>query len=149
MATSTQAITIQNLDGYDSSNPFAGTYLATTNWYYPSGDPNFNKLRRVDHPDQTMELYEYTANSTNQTNIVYSGQANSGRTVVVAGTKTTTVIGLAGQTLSRQVADIATGYITSRETYSSFDSQGRAGTVSYLDGTSNHSRLQLFAILIP
>jgi len=118
-----------------ASSPFSGSYLCTTNWYYTSG-PSAAQLQRVDHPDGTMDLYVYGANSTNRTNIVYSGQANSDRSAVINGIETITVYNSLGQVQTKRVLDIASQIVTSQQIYTAFDIQGRPGFVTFLDGTT-------------
>ncbi len=120
-----------------SAVPFDSPSLCTTNWYFPTNDPNASRLQRTDHPDGTMDLYSYATNAAGDTNIMYSGVANGARTAVVDGTETITVLDpVMGAMLSRKTIDIASGITTSSEVYSSFDSVGRAQLITYLDGTT-------------
>jgi RHS repeat-associated protein len=137
LASNNMTITVQA--PASANDPFnaQSSSLYTTNWYYPTNDPNSGRLQRTDHPDSTMDLYTYTTNSAGDTNIVFSGVPNNGRTAVVDGTETISVLdAVAGQMLSRRTIDVASSLTTSSEIYSSFDDVGRAGLITYLDGTT-------------
>gem|GEM_PF-646300 len=135
IASNNMTISIQA--AASSAVPFDSAVLCTTNWYFPTNTANAWRLQRTDHPDGTMDLYSYATNAAGDTNIVYSGVANAGRTTVVDGTETITVLDpVMGAVLSRKSIDIASGITTSSEVYSSFDSVGRAGLITYLDGTT-------------
>jgi RHS repeat-associated protein len=137
LASNNMTITVQA--PWSANDPFnaQSSSLYTTNWYYPTNDPNSGRLQRTDHPDGTLDLYTYTTNSAGDTNIVFSGVANSGRTAVVDGTETISVFSpVAGQLLSHRTIDVASSLTTSSEIYSSFDDVGRAGLITYLDGTT-------------
>jgi RHS repeat-associated protein len=94
-----------------------------------------DELQSVQRPDGTLELYQYATNSTSKTTTVWVGQPGAAGTNVVAGTKTVTVVGLAGQMISNQVFDIASGLLTSQELHSNYDEQQRPRRVDFLDGT--------------
>ena len=67
-------------------------------------------LKSVSRPDGTFELYDYATNGTYKTTTVWSGQpGDTANTNVVAGTKSVTVVGLAGQMMTNQVYDVASG----------------------------------------
>ncbi len=121
----------------DDDAPFESPSLCTTNYYYAATDPHATQLKRVDHPDGTMELYTYGSNPANLTNVVLSGQPSSDRSTVVDGTKTISIYGAIGQLLSRQVVDIASGITTAEDIYSSFDANGRPGLITHLDGATD------------
>jgi len=108
--------------------------LVTTTRYYTNGSFN-GWMASVLYPDGTFTLYEYGTNATSRTNIVWHGQPGATYTNVIDGTKTVTVMGTAGQTLSISVYDISSGILTAQETYSNFDEWNRPGRVTHLDGT--------------
>lgn len=108
--------------------------LVTTTRYYTNGSFN-GWLRSVLSPDGTMSLYEYQTTSSNRTDIIWNGQPNVGNTAVVAGSKSVTVRGLAGQLLSSSEYDVVSGLLTDQVTYSNFDHLNRPQRVTHLDGT--------------
>jgi YD repeat-containing protein len=95
-----------------------------------------DELASVKNPDGTVTLYQYATNSTSKTTTVLSGQADNTGTNVVDGTMTVTVVGLAGQLLSNQVYDIASGLLLDQQIYSNFDAQQRPQTVTFLDNST-------------
>ncbi len=121
------------------ANPADGDNLVTVTKYYTSGS-NTNRVRSIENPDGTMVIYEYAqAADGSQTNTVYSGQPNAGRTAIVDGTKDVTILGPLGQTISHTVTDIASAIVTFRETYDNYDELNRSQTATYLDGTTNQT----------
>ena len=88
------------------------------------------------HPDGTLTLHQYSVDGDgNLTTTVSSGQPNAQGTAILAGTQRITVQGPLGNTISSTTVDIASQITTGGETFSSFDEFGRAGRVTYLDGT--------------
>lgn len=110
--------------------------LVTKTRKYLDG-PFAKELRSVIHPDGTVDLYEYEISSDNQrrTDTVWHGQPNVDLTGIVKGTQTVTVVGIAGENLSRQVIDLESGLVIEQEVHSQFDPLRRAQRVDYLDGT--------------
>ena len=86
-------------------------------------------------PDGTMTFYEYGTNSTTRTNIVWHGQPNTNQTTIVDGTRTVTLLGLAGQALSEKAYDVLSGAVLRQQTYTNYDEFYRPGRVTHLDGT--------------
>ena len=95
-----------------------------------------NLPQSAQYPDGTMALYSYATNATGttMTNTVDKGQP-SGTSTVTNGTRTVTVAGTAGETISRTATDIASGLVIEQASYSGFDGFHRPGRVDYLDGT--------------
>lgn len=91
------------------------------------------------HPDGTMEFYTYVIDSGSgtRTDTVDSGEPDSGKTMIIDGTRTVTIKGSVGQMISRTVWDIATGITLESETYSDYDEFNRPQKVTYLDGTES------------
>jgi YD repeat-containing protein len=114
----------------------AANNLATITRTYGPGHAFEGKLKTIDNPDGTRQVWFYATNSTQLTNIVLSGQADPANlTNVLSGTKTITVSGLVGQMVSRTVTDIASGLTLASETYSNYDEYNRPRRVTYLDGS--------------
>ena len=95
-----------------------------------------NLPQSVQYPDGTMAIYSYATNATGMTmtNTVDKGQPSDASTVT-NGTRTVTVAGTAGETISRTLTDIASGLAIEQAIYSGFDGFHRPGRVDYLDGT--------------
>jgi RHS repeat-associated protein len=114
----------------------ASDNLYTTNTFYPSGAFQ-DSLKNVISRDKVLTVFEYGISTDNSqvTNIVYVGQPDAAFDAVVDGTKTVSVFGLAGETISTTTLDIATGVILARDIYSYTDDLHRSYSVSHLDGT--------------
>jgi hypothetical protein len=110
--------------------------LFTTNRYHTNGAFS-GYLKSIRHADGTATAYFYETNSMQKITIILNGQVDpASDTNIVNGTKTVTVVGLAGQTLSNVVYAIPeTNVVLSQEVYGDFDDIFRARRVSYLDGT--------------
>ena len=93
------------------------------------------ELLSVKRPDGTLTLYQYTTNSTWKMTTILDGQPNTENTDVVDGTKSMTTVGLAGEMMTNQVFDVASGILIDQQTYSDYDDQQRPRRVTYLDGT--------------
>jgi YD repeat-containing protein len=108
--------------------------LTTVTRKYTDG-PFADELQSIFYPDGTVELYQYEISGDNQrqTTTVSRGVPNAGRTAIVQGTKTITVIGIGADTLSRQVTDMSSGLSIDQEIHSTVD--GKVRRVDYLDGT--------------
>ena len=114
--------------------------LVTITKYYTDG-PNTNRVKSIENPDGTMAIYEYAqATDGSQTNTVWSGQPNVGKTAIVDGVKTVTIIGPVAQMISRTQIDIASGVTLSREIYGNYDEFNRPQQVTHLDGTSDQTQ---------
>ena len=114
--------------------------LVTITKYYTEGDYT-NRVASVENPDGTMVIYEYAnASDGTQTNTVWSGQPNTGKTSIIDGTKTVTVLGPVGQMISRMQFDVATGVTLSRDTYGNYDAFNRPQQVTHLDGTTEQTQ---------
>lgn len=113
--------------------------LVTLVKYYDSGS-NSNRIKSVERPDGTMDIYEYFfytngVSEAFRTNIVYSGAPHTNKNSIIDGTRTVTVLGKVGQIFSRAVVDIVTGATNSSEYYEDFDNFNRPRKITYLDGT--------------
>lgn len=110
--------------------------LVTVTRKYVDG-PFADELKRLFNADGTVELHEFeiSANGRQRTETVYRGQPNADRTGVIKGTKTVTVTGIGGDTVMRQVTDIASGLVIEREVHSTVGDDKRTHRVDYLDGT--------------
>jgi len=115
---------------YDANNLF------TTNRYYTNGT-FIGYLKSIRYADGTASVYFYETNSTQKTTTTLNGQPDpASDTNIVNGTKTVSVVGLAGQTLTNTTYAIPeTNVVLSREIYSDFDDLFRPRRVTYLDGT--------------
>jgi RHS repeat-associated protein len=113
----------------------AADNLVTITKLYSSGSWE-NELASVENPDGTMSFYSYATNSTGfHTNTVSSGLPNGGKSDITKGTRTTTVIDPAGQTLSVTTVDVASNLTTDHTISSNPDSVGRYQKVTYMDNT--------------
>ncbi len=112
------------------------THLFTTHRYYTNGTFR-GYLQSTFRPDGTAALYSYATDSTQSIITVLAGQPDpANATNILDGTKTVTVVGLAGQTFSNVVYAVPqTDIILSQEIYSDFDEVFRARRITYLDGT--------------
>jgi RHS repeat-associated protein len=110
--------------------------LFTTNHYYTSG-ANFARLKSVVRPDKTLQTFNYADDPAGfyRTNMTATGVPNGTFTAVVDGTSNYIVLNIAGEPLIDQVMDVLTGTILSRSVATNFDDLGRAGRITYLDGT--------------
>ncbi|MCL4181754.1 MAG: hypothetical protein KJ072_28970, partial [Verrucomicrobia bacterium] len=115
----------------------AADNLVTVTRYYPAGDSFAGKVRSVDHPDGTRQVYFYSTNTTQMTTITLLGAKDAANsTNIVAGTRTTSVIDLLGRPVSRTTVEKVTpSIVLSSETFSLPDDYGRPQRVTYLDGT--------------
>jgi RHS repeat-associated protein len=119
-----------------NTNLDAADNLVTVTRNYYDGD-FVGKPKSVSNPDGTMQLYSYTTNSAGMTTVVSSGQPNTNATAILDGTATTSVTGLAGETISRTVVDIASAVTTSQDDYDyGGDDLHLSYTLHHLDGTS-------------
>ncbi len=126
---------IRCLTPYAAWNDPANLVTTTTNY---STGPNAGRVQSVLNPDGTMQIYVYAqAVDGSQTNTVYSGQPNTGKTAIVDGSKTVTILGPVGQLISRTESDIVSTITTSQEIYGDYDEFSRPQSVTYLDGTTN------------
>lgn len=117
----------------------AANNLITTTTNYPAGAAFAGEPKSISNPDGTMVFYFYSTNATYRTNIVCVGQPTSNKTNILAGTKTVTVVGYQGETISRTNCDVVggtNGIVLSRElyTYSGGDDFKRSPTITHLDG---------------
>lgn len=102
-----------------------------------------DELLSVKNPDGTLTHYSYSNTTTNKTTTVDSGQSNGSETAVIAGTRTVTVVGLAGELVSHTTSDIASGATTAQEIVNptDYDDQKRPTHINYLDGTYSGNRV--------
>jgi RHS repeat-associated protein len=99
--------------------------------------PFAGELSSIERPDGTMSLYSYAfdAGGTFRTNIVDVGVPNEQKASILQGTRTVTVFGFSGETISSTVIDIATGLPIEQVIYSNFDGRHRWQRADYLNGT--------------
>lgn len=111
--------------------------LVTKTTYHTTGT-FAGQVKSVLTPDLILTTYGYADAGTNRTTTVRRGQPNGTFDAVTAGTQTVTVVSVAGLTLSSTTTVIETtpALTLSSTVYSNFDPQGRAQTVTYLDGTT-------------
>jgi RHS repeat-associated protein len=111
--------------------------LFTTNYYYTSGI-NQARLKSTVRPDKTFQTFNYADDATVSytTNMTATGQPDTLYTKVIDGATNYSVINSAGQPVISVTKDVASGSVLSQSTWSNFDSFGRPGTVTYLDGTT-------------
>ena len=95
------------------------------------------KVKSIKRPDGTMDFYEYSDNQagTERTTTVCSGEPNGQYTAIQDGTVTVTVVGTAGEPLSRTVTDYVSEVDIEAVSYTNFDAFKRPGLITYLDGT--------------
>ncbi len=109
--------------------------LVTITRYFTSGD-NLGRVQDVLYPDGTMTIFAYTDSADgSRTVVVSTGQPNTGKTAIVAGTRTTTQTGSVGQLISRVTVDVASTLTLNSATGGNFDEFNRARRVTYLDGS--------------
>ena len=109
--------------------------------YFPGGAAFESKPQSILNYDGTISFCSYSTNDTTMTTVVTGGVPNSGRTAVVEGQKTVTVVGLSGQMISNLVSVIvngADGPILAQQTYTydAADTFCQSPVVTYLDGTT-------------
>jgi len=112
----------------------AADNLITITKYYTNG-PLANLVKSTENPDGTMQIYTNILAGSYRTNIVWSGQADAGKTSIIKGTKTTTVLNAAAQTISVTTEDVASAIMTDRVLYSDPDELGRLQKATFLDNT--------------
>jgi RHS repeat-associated protein len=99
------------------------------------------QLRRIQHPDGTVQLYSYSTNATTKTATVLSGVPESGNeTNIVDGTLTITITQLGGQVLTNTVKYRTPGssdILIDQDSYTYLDARNRSYNVVHLDGTTN------------
>ena len=117
------------------SNHYDADNLITITRFFTSG-PNLNRVKSIENPDGTMSFFDYT-NSVDgyQTNTVWAGQPNSGKTAILAGSETISVTGPLGEQVSRIATDVASTAVTGSETYGNYDDFNRPQRITFLDGT--------------
>ena len=112
--------------------------LQTVTKKYSSG-VNVGRVASMKRPDGTMAYFAYAeVANTSRTTPVDSGQPNVGETALLKGTRTVTIVGVAGGLISRTVQDVAggtAGAVLAQETYSNYDQFNRPRRVTFLDGT--------------
>lgn len=96
------------------------------------------RVASVSHPDGTLTTYGYSrdAAADTETVVTSTGAPNAGKTAVVDGTRTTRVLGRAGQLVSEKVEDIASGLTLTQKTCTEYDGYGQPKTLLYEDGTT-------------
>ena len=113
--------------------------LVTKRTFYPATDVNATRLKSVQYPDGTVEMYSYSGSASSFTITRLAGVPN-GSGGLTRGTETITVLGALGQLVSQQVYDIAPehtgGVLTASDTYTYLDSLDLSYLVTHLDNTS-------------
>jgi RHS repeat-associated protein len=114
----------------------ATSNLVTITKYFTNGAFS-GLIKSIKHPDATMVLSEYATNSagTLRTNTLWAGAPAADELSITNGTKSVTVVGLAGQLHSRLVYDVVSGLLIESESYT-YDEENRPTAVTFLDGTS-------------
>jgi len=111
--------------------------VVTTTQYYTSGEHR-GRVQQITHPDQTMSFYSYTADGSGFATTVAIGEPNAQKTAVQQGTETTTLIGNAGELLSRIERPIIGGEVQalllSSEEYTYLDEAKLSYQVERLGG---------------
>ncbi|QTN31241.1 RHS repeat-associated core domain-containing protein [Akkermansiaceae bacterium] len=112
-----------------------GTKLTTTHFYKESNIDFGGKSARAVHPDGTLTTYSYTRNAGGgYTTVTDNGQANTAKTAVTKGTRTTTTRNSRGTVILSKTEAI--GYTGAAGLYSSMavtevDNLGRALTTAH------------------
>ncbi|MGC3990151.1 MAG: hypothetical protein QM796_10815 [Chthoniobacteraceae bacterium] len=96
----------------------------------------------VKNPNGTMTFYSYSGTTTT----VSSGAPNSTGTAITAGTQTVTTTDGVGHQVSQVITDIASGLTISNSATTEADSYGRPMTISYNDGTSQHTAYGCYGV---
>ncbi len=86
--------------------------LVTISRFYTTG-PLAKEPKSVGRPDGTMEIYQYDfgADVQTKTTTLWTGQPSPDHLTIAKGTKTVTVVGTAGETLSKTVTDLESGLV--------------------------------------
>jgi RHS repeat-associated protein len=90
----------------------------------------------IQNPDGTVNVYQYSTNSTSKTTTVWSGAPDSTGTNVVDGTMTVSVLDLGGNSISNATYDIASGLLLSSAVTLQTDALGRPTVIQYNDGST-------------
>ena len=123
----------------------AGDNLVTTTTYYTSG-ANEDRVKSIEYPDGTAELYTYSESTNFTTNVSRGVPNTSPPTAITDGTTTTTVVNEAGFLVSRTVVDIGSSKTLSSETYDNHDEFGRPQETEYLDLTTTEANFSCCGI---
>jgi RHS repeat-associated protein len=129
--------------GGNAGSPVSKVVELTAHFPETASDPNFGRLRSIEHPDGTIEIYSYHEDPKASTNVVLFGQPNAAHTDIVDGTETVFVLGPFGELLLQESYDVAPGrtnILVAREVYTYADTLRRSARVTYLDGTSATSQ---------
>ncbi len=128
-----------NAPSASPSPPYSTLSLITITNYFTSG-VNSNLVSSIQYPNGTMAIFAYaTSTGGYQTNTVWTGAPNSGKTSFVNGTETITVLGPVGQMVSYQQIDIASSITLANDVYGNYDSYSRPQLVTHLDGTTEQT----------
>jgi RHS repeat-associated protein len=94
-------------------------------------------VETVTNPDGTVRIRRQTTDRPGEPRHVTTlvGQPNASGSDVVAGTRTELALDRAGRAVSQQLADVSSGKVLARETYSYADAFGPPSRVAYLDGS--------------
>ena len=92
---------------------------------------------KIEHSDGTLSLFTYTDNGNGtKTTTTWFGEPNGGGTSVISGTRTETLQGSSGETISVKRYDVASNKKTDEVVYSNFDDEHRPQDITYFDGTT-------------
>lgn len=132
----TSSQTIEAVATEPAASYASSSNLRTITTRYTSG-PWAGDLLSVTKPDQTRSVYFYAEDATERTETVLTGEPDaSNSTNVVKGRKILVKKNVGGQVLLREEFDIESEVKVDRVSYSNFDNEGRAQTVTYLDGST-------------
>ena len=109
--------------------------IVTMTFDYTDG-PFQGRTAEVQHPDGTVDLYDYSTNDTSMTTTVCSGIYDPILEQVLDGTETINVVDLGGNTISNAVYDISSGLLLSTAVTLQTDELGRPTLIQYLDGST-------------
>lgn len=117
--------------------------LVTTTSYFTSGT-DLGRPQKVDRPDGTRTVYEFSTVGGERKETVYSGAAVGTALGIGLGTKTETKRNASGQLISRTERNISTvagvnNVVISEDIYSLPDVLGRPQKVQHLDGTADYT----------
>ncbi len=115
----------------------AGDNLTTTRMKFADGDFE-SRIRSIERPDGTMDLYSYSKNGSSGelTITLREGEPNGAKDDIVSGTETVTDVDRFGYRISQNRYDIASSLSIHEEITTETDDFGRATRVDYpLRGT--------------
>jgi RHS repeat-associated protein len=117
---------------WNDSNNLVTTFKVFTNGLH------LNEPWLVIRPDHTADLFEYGNVGACTTNVLSSGHLDATESIIDAGTRTTNVVGAAGELLDKKVIDVQSGILLDWQMYA-YDFRGRLTDTYFIDGTSFHT----------